>query len=102
MEIAVTIAIVVGVLAALIAPVLRRGTAHSSDLNTALEGDVAAAGSVAIGDVEAEIARYGEALRANTLCARCGQANPADAKYCYECGRRLPVLDAEEFDGTEL
>jgi ribosomal protein L40E len=51
--------------------------------------------------VEDEIARYRTAVRADTLCSRCGQANPADAKYCHECGRSLPRVDAQEFDGTE-
>ena len=51
--------------------------------------------------VEEDIARYRAALRADTVCARCGQANPGDARYCYECGRTLPRMDAEEFDGRE-
>ena len=51
--------------------------------------------------VEDEIARYRTAVRAETLCTRCGQANPAGSKYCYECGRSLPAVDAQEFDGTD-
>ena len=50
--------------------------------------------------IEDEIARYRVAVRAETLCARCGQANPAGSRYCYECGRSLPAVDAQEFDGT--
>lgn len=40
-------------------------------------------------DVEAEVARYRAALRAGTLCGRCGRANPEDSRFCAECGRRL-------------
>ena len=49
--------------------------------------------------LEDEITRYRAAVRANTLCARCGQANPPASKYCHECGRTLPAVDAQEFDG---
>jgi hypothetical protein len=45
--------------------------------------------------------RYREALRANTVCRRCGQANPAGSRYCFECGSTLAAADAEEFEGTE-
>lgn len=48
--------------------------------------------------VEAEVLRYREAVRAGTVCRRCGQANPADSAYCYECGSRLPLADAKEFE----
>jgi hypothetical protein len=50
--------------------------------------------------VEAEVNRYREALRAETLCSRCGQANPPASRFCYECGKRLPAADNEEFEGT--
>ena len=97
MEVVITVVIVIAVLAVLIVPVLLRGFSGTTDLS-----DVSAARDiVAVDSVEDEVARYRVALRANTLCGRCGQANPADAKFCYECGRRLPVLDAEEFEGTE-
>lgn len=48
--------------------------------------------------VEAEVLRYREAVRAGTVCRKCGQANPADSAYCYECGSRLPLADAKEFE----
>lgn len=50
--------------------------------------------------VEQEVERYREAIRADTLCKRCGQANPAGSRYCFECGKQLPALDNEEFEGT--
>lgn len=40
-------------------------------------------------DLEADIARYREALEAGTVCGHCRQANPADAAYCGDCGRPL-------------
>jgi hypothetical protein len=48
--------------------------------------------------VEAEVLRYREAVRAGTVCKKCGQANPADSQFCYECGARLPLADAKEFE----
>jgi uncharacterized OB-fold protein len=43
------------------------------------------------------VLRYREALRAGTLCVRCGQANPPGSAYCADCGKRLPLGDAKEF-----
>lgn len=43
--------------------------------------------------LEAEVARYREALAAGTVCARCRAANPADSRYCAECGRALEARD---------
>ena len=48
--------------------------------------------------IEAEILRYRAAVRAGTVCGKCGQANPAGSVYCYECGSRLPLADAKEFE----
>jgi ribosomal protein L40E len=47
--------------------------------------------------LEAEIARYREAVRAGTVCRRCGEANPPDAKFCKECGKPLSSSDDQEF-----
>lgn len=47
--------------------------------------------------IERDVLRYREALRAGTLCARCGQANPPGSAYCSDCGKRLPLTDAKEF-----
>jgi hypothetical protein len=48
--------------------------------------------------IEAEVLRYRAALRAGTLCRKCGQANPAASAFCFECGARLPLADAKEFE----
>jgi ribosomal protein L40E len=47
--------------------------------------------------VEAEVARYREALRAGTICRKCGEANPPGSRFCADCGADLPVEDADEF-----
>lgn len=39
--------------------------------------------------LEADIKRYQEAVDAGTVCPRCKQANPADARFCAECGEPL-------------
>jgi hypothetical protein len=49
-------------------------------------------------DVELEVQRYRAAVRAGTVCTKCGQANPADSKFCFECGTALPLAEAREFD----
>ena len=49
-------------------------------------------------DIEGEILRYRAAVRAGSVCRKCGQANPAGSAYCYECGARLPLADAKEYE----
>lgn len=49
-------------------------------------------------ELELEVQRYRAAVRADTICAKCGQANPADSTYCFECGAGLPRADAREFE----
>lgn len=39
--------------------------------------------------LEQEIAAYRAALRAGTLCDRCGSPNPEAALFCAACGMRL-------------
>lgn len=39
--------------------------------------------------IEAEVARYRAALRANTICPACLEANPPESRYCADCGRSL-------------
>jgi hypothetical protein len=63
------------------------------DGTTSRSGADAAAGTAPAGDGEpglrAEVDRYREALRAGTLCDRCGQANAPGSRFCAECGRPL-------------
>lgn len=47
-------------------------------------------------DLEREIAAYRAALRAGTLCDRCGSANLEVALFCAGCGRRLESERGEE------
>ena len=47
-------------------------------------------------DLEQEIAAYRAALRAGTLCDRCGAANVAEALFCATCGSRLESERGEE------
>ena len=61
-------------------------------------GGAAANAATGADPIEAEIMRYREAVRAGTVCRKCGQANPADSLYCFECGGRLPLADAKEFE----
>lgn len=39
--------------------------------------------------LEADIQRYREAVEANTVCPRCKHPNPAEARFCAECGEPL-------------
>lgn len=63
-----------------------------------MDPGIATARGAAEEHVEAEVLRYREAVRAGTVCRKCGQANPAGSAYCYECGSRLPLTDAQEFE----
>jgi hypothetical protein len=58
-----------------------------------------AGGSTAPSDrVEREVARYREALRAGTLCRKCGEANPQGSRFCGDCGADLAGrADDQEF-----
>ena len=60
------------------------------------EGRPPPAQDIAADDLEQEIAAYRAALRAGTLCDRCGSANPEVALFCAACGRRLESERGEE------
>jgi hypothetical protein len=40
-------------------------------------------------ELEADVRRYRDAVRADTVCARCKAANRAGSRFCTECGREL-------------
>ncbi len=106
--------------AAVLVPLMRRGTRSTADQRefAISDDDVAADEATAspmrsdadvavqmsvlreVSDdaIEREVLRYRAALRAGTLCPRCGQANPADSAFCSDCGRKLPLADAKEFE----
>lgn len=48
--------------------------------------------------LEREVARYRSAIRAGTLCRKCGAANPPESRFCAECGAGLPLTEAREFE----
>lgn len=39
--------------------------------------------------LDAEVERYRDALRHQTVCGHCREANPAGSRYCGECGQPL-------------
>ncbi|HEX7117179.1 MAG TPA: zinc ribbon domain-containing protein [Longimicrobiales bacterium] len=41
--------------------------------------------------IDREVARYREAVRADTVCGRCRYANPAGSRFCADCGTPLPA-----------
>jgi hypothetical protein len=49
-------------------------------------------------ELELEVQRYRAALRAGTVCNKCGQANPAESRFCFDCGAPLPLAEAREFE----
>lgn len=91
MEVFVIILIAGAAIAAVLIPLLRRGPASDPMLDAPAGStqDLAETGASSPADLEKEIRRYREALRANTVCRRCGAANPAGSRFCAECGRRL-------------
>lgn len=103
MEMLAIALIVLVAFAAVLVPLLRRRGDGSSAPEHA-SPDAAAADTPASGEsagdetIEQEVLRYREAVRADTVCGKCGQANPPDSAYCFECGARLPRADAKEFE----
>lgn len=82
------------------APSVASATAAGDEAGVVSEEQqaAAAAADVALDDeLENEVARYREAIKAGTLCSRCGEANPVDARFCRDCGKALPASDAQEF-----
>ena len=66
---------VMAALTAIAWPIIRRDSADTARLDDeALEG---------------RIAGYRAALRTGTVCERCLRDNPANAKFCMECGQRM-------------
>jgi hypothetical protein len=47
--------------------------------------------------VEREVARYREALRAGTICRKCGEANAPGSRFCADCGSELAADEEREF-----
>jgi hypothetical protein len=50
-------------------------------------------------ELEADVERYRRALRHDSLCARCRQANPPESEFCGECGHPLGGSEAPPRDG---
>lgn len=75
METAILVGAVVGALALVMLPLMRRRRAESGAADDA--------------SLETEIRQYRAALRAGTLCRRCGRANRDGARFCADCGRAL-------------
>lgn len=48
--------------------------------------------------LEAEVARYRAALRAGTICRKCGEANAPESRFCADCGAALPLTESHEFE----
>jgi hypothetical protein len=83
MEIVVALIVTIAAVAAVLYPLIR-----GSGEGMPIESEDA---DRTQGDVEAEVTRYRTAIRAGTLCRRCGRANPEGSFFCAECGRRLPA-----------
>lgn len=111
MEIAIIGVLAIVVIAAVALPLFRGSAGHADahEYGTGTEatsppittGSPAFDVPVTAGDdaaLEAEIARYREAVASGTVCRRCGEANPRDAKFCADCGKPLPrSADAQEY-----
>jgi type II secretory pathway pseudopilin PulG len=82
MEIIIVVIIVVLAVAAVLVPLLRRGGAESLDAEASATG-------MSEAEIERQVDAYRAALRAGTLCRRCGAPNPGGSRFCHECGRRL-------------
>jgi len=104
MEMLVIAVVVVLSFAGVLVPLMRRGRSGEAD-DHEFAGDTASPVAPVSRDpaltndeVEREVQRYRTAVRAGTVCRKCGQANPADSLFCFECGAQLPLADAKEFE----
>lgn len=88
MELLVVLLIAGAAVAAVLIPLVRRGPAHDAELDAAPEAPARTRDRT---ELEHLIRRYRTALRAGTVCRRCGRANPDGSRFCAECGRRLPA-----------
>ena len=79
MEIVVIAAIVLAVLGFIVWPMVTRP--HRAAPHTEVDAD----------RIEARIGEYRAALRRRTVCERCLYANVESARFCAECGTRLPA-----------
>lgn len=117
MEMAVITLIALLAFAAVLYPLFKRGPAGDDEREFGMGSDDGALAPMAAGpatpladvtthdepaaggdDIEREVLRYRVAVRAGTVCRKCGQANPADSAFCFECGARLARADAKEFE----
>lgn len=111
MEMLVIAVVALGAFALVLVPLFRRkpGIGDESEFENIPPAETAAASAEPVrpapaaasaGDdeLEAEVRRYREAVRAGTVCRKCGQANPPQSRYCYECGATLPLADAKEYE----
>ncbi len=88
MEILIAVLMATAAMAAVLVPFLARDRAARAAPDAAAALDDRA--------IEAEIARYREALRAGTVCVRCTFANPPGSRFCADCGRLLAEPGAAE------
>ena len=93
MDVVVIALIAVVVVAAVAWPLLRGGPASDPHLDpdpSVLEAtDAKSAGAIGSPELEREILQYRDALRAGTVCPRCTTANPADSRFCAQCGKPI-------------
>lgn len=79
-------------------PLLRRSSGMDPHLDpdpSMVEAtDAKSAGAVGPPELEQEILRYREALRAGTLCPKCNAANAAGSRFCATCGTALAPAGA--------
>jgi hypothetical protein len=86
MEILVVLVIGGAAVAAVLIPLLRGAGPADPQLG---DGAGAAPAHSDPQQIERLVKQYRAALRAGTVCRRCGRANPSGSAFCAECGRRL-------------
>ena len=74
MEMLIIVTVVLIALAVVLAPLLRKEKQPAAYTPAELDAD---------------LARYREAMRTGTVCPRCAEASPPGSRYCMRCGRRI-------------
>lgn len=99
MENVLIILIGIAAAAAVAYPLVRKGAGgvdpHLDPDPSMVEAtDAKSAGAVGPPELEREILRYREAIRAGTVCPQCSAANEPASRFCADCGTALAPADS--------
>ena len=90
MDIAIVLVLIAVAIGAVMWPLLRRDAGAPDPADAA----GAAPNGLTFDEIDREVARYRDALRAGTVCGRSAQPNPPGSRFCSDYGRPLRAAAA--------